>query len=984
MADVKITTNREIERRLVRIRERIADNLKNRLVCRTLSCLHCYRLGKQDYSVVRSSITSHYKSTDHRFFNKENKVQVCLCARYFWANGPLDDLFFLKHVFDCLLQRPLPLGIQTLIRQAKSIIFVVNSTNKCDRRNLFLDETPFPKPPKSHKKECRPLSEFQLQPFQQPFGELRKKNHASPVDTDRGETSAAAADSRGDREQASGADGPPVSDGNAASGTAGTSSSANTFDQSEIRDDTTAGGGGDANDNAVDNVITNSVEHCEATTFENVFEQNDNEGLIASSDESESKRGKRGEVKSRLRNSIFFKMLTKVLNKNHFTNLDLLKLNLLKRKYNNEKLKQRTLLYVEERHVYRHFSRFFCNYVKTKNCKSTILCVLCKPPTEVSVLHFMAHNMHHMRLCANQEMRCCCKCGSYFFMHTDSNYCPNYLEHICKCVTGETFLNDEYFLEHFLRRNVVNREIELLKGELKERTREVETLRAENDLLRYDNEELKREMEETRMREKRSVHNDDHLMANMLLDMSASGSCSTCTPECTSTTLLSAGGCSANGDIPLSNNECNECTSVIPSKRCVTADGCTSPMPRETLLDMSTCSIRGEIAAAMSAMPREARGETMIAAAMQVRGEEMIAPAMTAMPREVRGEDHTMIAPAMTAMPREVRGETITMPVRGEDRTMIRGETITMPAIPREVHGDDRTMIAAMPREVHGDDRTMIAAIPREARDDRTMIAMPAMPREVGNTLLDMSVRNEANTLLDMSVRNEEDHTMANTLLDMSVSGPRDVRVEDHAMANTLLDMSTGGRREMVTASDVTRFERELDMFNYDSYSAAAGYCPASTSGAGYCPASTSNAVDYAPPPMPLMYEVADEKPEAALRHRSFFAPFSRAPGTSRYQLQAHTPTVRSIQYIKQSDFPTLPYLSTKSTSSSASKSKSDAFATLSVLSELLSPIPLSSSSSSSSLSSSMPVSLPLSEVRTGTKRKAEDNQGTKLVKKNK
>ena len=930
MADVKITTNREIERRLVRIRERIADNLKNRLVCRTLSCLHCYRLGKQDYSVVRSSITSHYKSTDHRFFSKENKVQVCLCARYFWANGPLDDLFFLKHVFDCLLQRPLPLGIQTLIRQAKSIIFVVNSTNKCDRRNLFLDETPFPKPPKSHKKECRPLSEFQLQPFQQPFGELRKKNHASPVDTDRGETSAAAADSRGDREQASGADGPPVSDGNAASGTAGTSSSANTFDQSEIRDGTTAGGG-DANDNAVDNVITNSVEHCEATTFENVFEQNDNEGLIASSDESESKRGKRGEVKSRLRNSIFFKMLTKVLNKNHFTNLDLLKLNLLKRKYNNEKLKQRTLLYVEERHVYRHFSRFFCNYVKTKNCKSTILCVLCKPPTEVSVLHFMAHNMHHMRLCGNQEMRCCCKCGSYFFMHTDSNYCPNYLEHICKCVTGETFLNDEYFLEHFLRRNVVNREIELLKGELKERTREVETLRAENDLLRYDIEELKREMEETRMREKRSVHNDDHLMANMLLDMSASGSCSTCTPECTSTTLLSAGGCSANGDIPLSNNECNECTSVIPSKRCVTADGCTSPMPRETLLDMSTCSIRGEIAAAMSAMPREARGE------------EMIAPAMTAMPREVRGEDHTMIAPAMTAMPREVRGETITMPIRGEDRTMIAG-------IPREVRGETITM-PAMPREVHGDDRTMIAAMPREARDDRTMIAIPAMPREVGNTLLDMSVRNEANTLLDMSVRNEEDHTMA----------------------NTLLDMSTGGRREMVTASDVTRFERELDI--YDSYSAAA---------AGYYPASTSGAVDYAPPPMPLMYEVADEKPEAALRHRSFFAPFSRAPGTSRYQLQAHTPTVRSIQYIKQSDFPTLPYLSTKSTSSSASKSKSDAFATLSVLSELLSPIPLSSSSSSSSLSSSMPVSLPLSEVRTGTKRKAEDNQGTKLVKKNK
>lgn len=213
MADVKIETNREIERRIVRIRERIADNLKNRLACKTLSCLHCYKLGKQDYSVVRSSITSHYKSTYHRFSSKENKLQVCLCARYFWANGPLDDLFFLKHVFDCLLQRPLPLGIQTLMREAKSIIFAINSATKCNKRNLFLNETPFPKP---HQEECRPLSEFQLQPLQQPFSVLRK-NHASRIDADRVATSTAGPESRGEREQASGADSAPVSNSAATS-----------------------------------------------------------------------------------------------------------------------------------------------------------------------------------------------------------------------------------------------------------------------------------------------------------------------------------------------------------------------------------------------------------------------------------------------------------------------------------------------------------------------------------------------------------------------------------------------------------------------------------------------------------------------------------------------------------------------------------------------------------------------------------------------
>ena len=905
MADVKITTNREIERRLVRIRERIADNLKNRLLCKTLSCLHCYSLGKQDYSVVRSSITSHYKSAEHRFFSKDDKVQVCLCARYFWANGPLDDLFFLKHVFDCLLQRPLPLGIQTLIRQAKSIIFVVNSTNKCDRRNSFLDETPFPKPP---SKTCRPLSEFQLQPFQQPFGELRQ-NHVSRADTDRGETSTAAADSCGEREQASGADRTPVSDGNAASGTAGTSAPADTSDQSEVRDNTTAAGAGDnattaggvsvVNDNAVDN-----AEPCEATTtFENVFEQNEEE----SERRNELAITENAGSKSRLRNSIFFKMLTKVLNKNHFTNLDLLKLNLLKRKYNNERLKQRAL-YMEERNVYRHFSRFFCNYVKTKNCKTTILCVLCKPPIEVSVLHFMTHNLHHMRLCANQEIRCCCKCGSYFFMHTDSNYCPNYLEHICKCVTGETFLNDEYFLQHFLRRNVVNQETEQLKGELKERTREVETLRAENDLLRYDNAELKREIE-ARAASKR----EDHLMANMLLDMSASSSC-----------------CMQPPLPPLSESSVMLSRETMPRESVQLSRGTSesSVMPRESVqlsrgTSESSVMPRENVQLSSSVMPRES---------MQLSRESSVMPRET---REVQTMTSTLFDMPVASTSGCFGGCSV-------DGCM--PSTSAMPAM-----SGTNTLLGAcsacMPREVRGEDHTMSASIPR---DHHTM----------------------SNTLIDMSVRNEEDHTMANTLLDMSVSGsvsgctssmPRDVnRVE-------LLDMSTGGRREMVAT--------DLDMFNNyaqqtDTYSA------------GYAAESPLNyTADYAPPPAPpplltpLMYEVADEKPERrsdasveALRHRSFFAP--RRP--------IHpAPVVRSIQSYPPSYLTKSSSSSVSISASSTSKSKSDAFATLSVLSELLSPIPLSASSSSSSLSSSTSTSL-------GTKRKADDNQGTKLVKKNK
>lgn len=266
-----------------------------------------------------------------------------------------------------------------------------------------------------------------------------------------------------------------------------------------------------------------------------------------------------------------------------------------------------------------------------------------------------------------------------------------------------------------------------------------------------------------------------------------------------------------------------------------------------------------------------------------------------------------------------------------------------------------------------------------------------------------------------------------------STSMMRSVHEEDHTMAHTLLDMSVGGRREcdylgarpqeVVTASDVTRFERELDMMSQTGNYEQQGYADSTLS---YANSTTNTTVDYAPLLTPLVYEVAEEKPDKradvalnipsaeALRHRSFFSPSSRplplsSPGTSRrpIYLSAHTPTpaplaiarprpvVRSVQSIKPSDDPT-SYFSNPSTSSSSSKSKSDAFATLPVLSEFLSPIPLSVSSSSSSVvsSSSTPASslspgpptspLPLSEVRfaTGTKRKVEDNQGTKLVKK--
>lgn len=90
---------------------------------------------------------------------------------------------------------------------------------------------------------------------------------------------------------------------------------------SETSDSTTAGDSSDhtvaANDNAVDNVITSSMDPCDATTFENVFEQNvclaeESKDEVTTITEHDNQiilkeMALVGSKNSRLRNSIFSK-----------------------------------------------------------------------------------------------------------------------------------------------------------------------------------------------------------------------------------------------------------------------------------------------------------------------------------------------------------------------------------------------------------------------------------------------------------------------------------------------------------------------------------------------------------------------------------------------------------------------------------------------------------------------------------------------------
>lgn len=163
--DVRIETTREIERALTQVRERISDNVKNRLPTKTLACRHCYNVGKQSYVITRTSITSHCKLPPHRLQIENKRTQICLCGRYFWADGPLDEIFFLRHLYTCLLIRPLPNGVSGRIGDIVSNIIAINSTEPFHRRINFLRETPFPDalPPVEQSKP------FQLEPNQNDF-----------------------------------------------------------------------------------------------------------------------------------------------------------------------------------------------------------------------------------------------------------------------------------------------------------------------------------------------------------------------------------------------------------------------------------------------------------------------------------------------------------------------------------------------------------------------------------------------------------------------------------------------------------------------------------------------------------------------------------------------------------------------------------------------------------------------------------------------
>lgn len=406
MTDVKIEYNREVQRALAAIRERIADNFKNRLPSKELSCYRCYSLGIENYVVGRTSITSHYKSKQHREQFGDKNVQICLCNKYFWADGPLDELYFLRHIFFCLLQARLPPGIHDRFGTVTTMIIEKNSAEAYSMRQAFLRDTPCV-PPVS----LPPVAaEFTLQLQQRPFfGDTSPNMYfidSQPID----KATVPLTPEEVSMETTINTD--------AGSGTDGTGT---VFPAED----------GDTLYASLESLNLDSLNHTDELS-----ESDCNMLNLMINQNSMS-----------FRVSMLNETLQKVLNAKKISNFDRIKLDVLNKTYQVESTRD---VRQEKRRVQKRFMRFFVDFTKKYNIEH-FTCTLCKPNVQMQVSCFMEHNLSHLKKHVNQDVRCCCICGTYFFLHNTLNlYNPNYFYHICKCVTGRSISEDGYFFQRFL------------------------------------------------------------------------------------------------------------------------------------------------------------------------------------------------------------------------------------------------------------------------------------------------------------------------------------------------------------------------------------------------------------------------------------------------------------------------------------------------------------------------------------------------------
>ena len=393
MSDVKIDYTREILRSLAVIRERIADNFKNRLACKILSCYRCYNLGIQNYTLSRTSITSHYKSKNHRTEVNGKNVQVCLCNKHFFTKSPLYKLYFLRHIFFCILQSRLPPGIHNRFGAVTTLIIQNNSSEAYFARQAFLRET-----------ACAPVSlppvetEFQLQPQQRTFlGDTSPNMHF--IDSQSIDKVAVPLPST--TEEVS-------MDSTSTTDTSCDTSTANTQDD--------------------DIMSLNYTEDISENDYNLLLHDTNRSNLT-------------------FRNSRLYETLQKVLNKKKVSNLDRIKLDVLNEKYQADLKRD---VKHEKQRVHKRFLRFFLDFARKHKCER-FTCSLCKPNVQMQVSRFMEHNFSHLKSHMNQDIRCCCVCGTYFFLHNTLNlYNPNYFEHVCSCVTGKSLLQDALFFPRFI------------------------------------------------------------------------------------------------------------------------------------------------------------------------------------------------------------------------------------------------------------------------------------------------------------------------------------------------------------------------------------------------------------------------------------------------------------------------------------------------------------------------------------------------------
>lgn len=405
MSHVKIEYNRELQRVLAVIRERMGDNFKNRL-SKELSCYRCYSLGIENYVVGRTSITSHYKSKQHRDRLGEKNVQICFCNKYFWADGPLDELYFLRHIFFCLLQTRLPPGIHDRFGTVTTMIIEKNSAEAYWMRQAFLRNTPCV-PPVS----LPPVAaEFTLQPGQPPFFGDNPNMHlidSQPIDK------AAVM--------------PPTSEEVSMETETTTTVNTDAGSSSSV----TPAEDGDTLFASLESLNLESLEHTDELS-----EKDCNITNLLINQNSMS-----------FRVSMLNEHLQKVLNEKKISNFDRIKLDVLNQTYQVESTRD---VRQEKRRVQKRFMRFFLDFAKKYNIEH-YTCTICKPNVQMQFSCFMEHNLSHLKRHVNQDVRCCCICGTYFFLHNTLNlYNPNYIYHICKCVTGRSISEDGYFFQRFL------------------------------------------------------------------------------------------------------------------------------------------------------------------------------------------------------------------------------------------------------------------------------------------------------------------------------------------------------------------------------------------------------------------------------------------------------------------------------------------------------------------------------------------------------